>query len=73
LLPQFVTSHEPRAVATAELAGAMLIVEIFWWALFAVAVGAIGRALARPSLRRAIEGLAGTVLLGLAVRVAVDR
>lgn len=73
LLPQFVTSHEQRATATAELAGAMLIVEIVWWSLFAVAVGAVGRALARPALRRLIEGIAGTVLLGLAVRVAVDR
>jgi threonine/homoserine/homoserine lactone efflux protein len=73
LLPQFVASGEGRALATAELAGALLVVEIVWWALFSAAVGTIARVLARPGPRRAIETLAGTVLVGLAVRVAVTR
>jgi threonine/homoserine/homoserine lactone efflux protein len=73
LLPQFVGAHEARAATTAKLAIAMLLVEIVWWAFFSAAVGAVSRALRRPSLRRAIEGLAGTLLVGLAVRIAAQR
>ena len=73
LLPQFVGAHEARAATTAKLAVAMLLIEIAWWAFFSAAVGAVTKALARPSIRRAIEGVAGTLLVGLAVRIAVQR
>ena len=73
LLPQFVAPHEPRAGTTAELALAMLLLETLWWGLFATMVGALAGALARPRVRRCIEGLAGTLLGGLAGRLAVER
>lgn len=73
LLPQFVTAGEPRTQTTAELAVVFLLIAAVWWATFSVAVGALGRALARPAVRRAVEGVAGTVLVGLALRVAIDR
>jgi threonine/homoserine/homoserine lactone efflux protein len=73
LLPQFVGAGEARAATTAKLAIAMLLIEIVWWAFFSAAVGAVSRALQSPSIRRAIEGLAGTLLVGLAVRIAAQR
>jgi threonine/homoserine/homoserine lactone efflux protein len=73
LLPQFVAPHEPRAGTTAELAVAMLLLETLWWALLATTVGAVAGALARPRVRRCIEGLAGTLLVGLALKLAVER
>src|SRR5277367_1582905 len=73
LLPQFVGAHEARTLTTAELAFSMFVVELVWWALFAAAIGVVSRALARSSVRRAVEGLAGTLLVGLAVKVAVNR
>jgi len=73
LLPQFVTAGEPRTETTAELALVFLVIATVWWATFSLAVGALGRALARPAVRRTIEGVAGAVLVGLALRVAVER
>jgi threonine/homoserine/homoserine lactone efflux protein len=73
LLPQFVGPHEARTTTTAELALSMFVVELAWWALFAAAIGVVGRALSRSSVRRAVEGVAGTLLVGLALRVAVNR
>jgi len=73
LLPQFVAPHEARTTTTAELALALIVVELAWWAVFAAAIGAVARALSRPAVRRSVEGLAGTLLVGLALRVAVDR
>lgn len=73
LLPQFVGAHEPRTATTAELALTMLVVDLVWWALFAVAIGAVAQAIARPVVRRCIEGIAGTLLVGLALRVVTNR
>ena len=73
LLPQFVAPGEARTATTAELGLAFLLVGLTWMRLVSFGVGAIGRGLARPSVRRTIEGVAGTVLVGLAVRVALDR
>ena len=73
LLPQFVAPGEPRAATTAELGLAFLLVGLLWMRVVSLGVAAIGRGLARPAVRRSIEGLAGTVLIGLAVRVALDR
>jgi threonine/homoserine/homoserine lactone efflux protein len=73
LLPQFVAPGEARARTTALLALVIMLVELLWWRLFSLAVGAIGRALDREPVRRTVEGLAGVVLVGLAVRVAVER
>jgi threonine/homoserine/homoserine lactone efflux protein len=73
LLPQFVAPHESRAATTAELAVAMLLLETLWWALFAVTVGAVAGALARPRVRRCSEGLAGILLVGLALKLTFER
>jgi len=71
LLPQFVAPGEPRTATTAALAVAFLTVAMAWWTLFSLAVGFVGRALARCSVRRGVEALAGAALLGLAGRVAI--
>ena len=73
LLPQFVAPGEARTATTAELGLAFLLVGLTWMRLVSIGVGAIGRGLAQPAVRRTIEGVAGTVLVGLAVRVALDR
>ncbi len=71
LLPQFVAPGEARATTTAILAAAFVLMGLLWWTLFSLAVGFVGRAMARRPIRRGVEALAGTVLLGLAARVAV--
>jgi threonine/homoserine/homoserine lactone efflux protein len=72
LLPQF-ASH-----GQGMLSGLLLVGLIFssltlaWLALYATAVAAMG-VMRRPSVRRAIEGVAGLALIGLGARVATER
>ncbi|WP_141013363.1 LysE family translocator [Nocardioides sambongensis] len=72
LIPQFVTAEDP-AYATGVLAVAFLAMAVLWWRVFSLAVGALGRLMARERVRRAIEGLTGVVLIGLGVRMALQR
>lgn len=72
LIPQFVSAGEPAFATTAELAGAFLGMAILWWRLFSLAVGALGRILARNRVRIIIERLTGVVLIGLGLRVAFE-
>jgi threonine/homoserine/homoserine lactone efflux protein len=69
LIPQFVSPGEP-ASTTAVLAGAFLGLAVLWWRVFSLAVGALGRVLARQRVRLVIERITGTVLIGLGLRVA---
>lgn len=73
LLPQFVAADEPRTATSAELAAIFLGIAVLWWAVFALAVGALGRLLSRPPVRTALDSLTGVVLIGLGVRAAFDR
>ena len=73
LLPQFVAPGEPRASTTAELGLAFVLVGLTWMRFVSLALAAIRRSLSRAPVRRTIEGVAGTVLVGLAVRITLDR
>lgn len=73
LIPQFVASGEPRIATSATLAGVFLVIAVVWWRLFSLAVGALGRLLERPRLRRTLDRVTGTVLIGLGVRVAITK
>lgn len=73
LLPQFVPSGE-ATVASLLLLGAVFAVMTFaWLALYAALVARAGDFLRRPSIRRTIEGLTGTLLIGLGLRVAAEQ
>ena len=73
LIPQFVASGEPRVRTSAVLAGVFLAMAVLWWRLFSLGVGSLGSALARPRVRRVLDRVTGTILIGLGVRVAVSR
>jgi threonine/homoserine/homoserine lactone efflux protein len=72
LLPQF-------APAGADFAQFMLLGAIFaamtffWLALYAAIVAKAGDVLRRPAIRRAIEGITGVLLMGLGLRIVVER
>ncbi len=70
LIPQFVSPGEPAFSTTAVLAGAFLGMAVLWWRIFSLAVGALGRLLARDRIRTFVERLTGMVLIGLGIRVA---
>ncbi len=73
LLPQFVAPDEPRTATSAVLAGIFLAIAVLWWAVFSAAVGGLGRLLSRPRVRTALDRVAGTVLVAIGLRVALDR
>jgi threonine/homoserine/homoserine lactone efflux protein len=70
LLPQFVP---PGPSAFATMLGLGLVfscMTLAWLSVYAVAVGRAGDVLARPRVRRAIDGVAGTVLVAFGIRLA---
>lgn len=71
LISQFVSPGEP-AWTTGVLAGVFLVVAVVWWRCFSLAVGALGRFLSRDRVRVAIDRVAGVVLIGLGMRVALS-
>lgn len=71
LLPQFVPPG-PAAFGMAVLLGAVFAAMTFGWlALYSAVIAHAGEVLRRPRVRRAVEGVTGTVLVGLGARVAV--
>ena len=71
LIPQFVATGEPAFRTTGFLAGTFLAIAVVWWRVFSLAVGALGRVLARPRVRTWLERLTGCVLIALGVRVVL--
>ena len=68
-----VATGEPAFRTTGILAGTFLVIAVVWWRVFSLAVGALGRVLARPRVRTWLERLTGCVLVGLGVRVVLSR
>jgi threonine/homoserine/homoserine lactone efflux protein len=73
LLPQFVADGEPRVATTAALAAIFLGGAVVWWRVFSLAIGPLGRLLSRPRVITWFERVTGTLLVGIGVRVALER
>jgi threonine/homoserine/homoserine lactone efflux protein len=69
--PQFVPQDGPVLAWTAGLAALQVVVETGLYLGFAAAVGRASGWFRRPRVRRRLEAVSGTVLVGLGVRVAV--
>ena len=73
LLPQF-APHGDGAFATLVLLGLVFCALTFaWLAFYAFAIARIGGVLRRPKIRRTIEGVMGTVLIALGLRLAAEQ
>jgi threonine/homoserine/homoserine lactone efflux protein len=73
LLPQFVADGEPRVATTAALAAVFLAIAVLWWRAFSLAVGPLGRFLSRPGVVAWFDRGTGALLVGLGLRVALER
>jgi threonine/homoserine/homoserine lactone efflux protein len=71
--PQFVPSSGPVFATTALLGLLQLAVEIPLYLGLAAAVARTGAWFRRPRIRARFEAVSGTVLVGLGLRVAVER
>lgn len=72
LLPQFVGVDEPRLRTTATLAALFLLIAVVWWRLFTLALGPVTRLMTGMWTRRLLDGAAGTMMIGIGVRVAFE-
>lgn len=72
LIPQFVAPGEPKLATTTALAVVFLATAVVWWRVFSLGIGIFGRLLSRTGVRRTLDRVTGTVLIGLGVRVALS-
>ena len=70
--PQFVPADRPLFATTALLATLQVALEIVVYLSLAAAAARAGDWFRRPAVRRRLDAVTGTVLVGLGVRVAVD-
>jgi threonine/homoserine/homoserine lactone efflux protein len=71
LLPQFVPAGEATFSRLLPLGVLFAAMTLAWLSAYAVAVARAGDVLRRPGIRRTLDATLGTVLVGLATRLAV--
>ena len=70
-LPQFISTSDPFFSRFAVLAGTHIGMSLVWLSAFAVTMGVLADRLARPPVRRALDGVTGAILVGLGLRLLV--
>ncbi len=72
-LPQFIPPGSNAVLFSVLLAGIHAVFGILWFAALVLATRPLARLLARPAVRRGLDGLTGTVLIGFGLRLALER
>lgn len=72
LLPQFVPAGGESFGRLLGLGCVFAALTLVWLAAYAVMIARAGDVLRRPAIRRAIEAVTGSLLIGLGVRVATE-
>ncbi len=73
LIPQFVDPDGPAVAQTFLLAAILIAMGLVWLTSYALLVARIGVLLQRPSVRRVLNAVTGTVLTALGLRLALER
>lgn len=73
LLPQFIGPDDPVLAMSLTLASVHIAMGLVWLGVIATAVARSRRLLARPSVKRWMTRISGTVLVGLGLRLAFAR
>lgn len=71
-LPQFVPAHAPKLPAMVLLAALWAVYEVFYYSLYVWSVQRMRAFFSRRKVRRRMEQISGTVMLGLAARMVVE-
>jgi threonine/homoserine/homoserine lactone efflux protein len=71
-LPQFARGDNPSFAALMLLGLAFSAIGLAWLSLYNLAIAKAGEFLRRPTVRRVVEGITGTVLIGFGVRLAAE-
>lgn len=73
LLPQFVPAGGAAFFALLSLGVVFAAITLGWLTFYAAVIAKAGDFLRRPAIRRAIEGVTGTLLIGLGIRIAAEQ
>ena len=73
LLPQFATPGEGLFAALMSLGLIFSLMTFLWLAAYAFMIAKAGEVLRRPAIRRWIEGVTGTLLVALGLRIAAEQ
>lgn len=71
--PQFIPPGSNVLMTTVFLASAHIVVDAGWFLLVATFVGMARKYFTRGAVRRRLEQVTGTVLIGLGIRLAVEK
>jgi threonine/homoserine/homoserine lactone efflux protein len=72
-VPQFIDPHGVVWAQALGLTAIHIAVGAVWLTIYAELVGRLAGTLSRPRVRATLEGLTGTVLIALGLRVAIER
>jgi threonine/homoserine/homoserine lactone efflux protein len=73
LLPQFASRTHPSFVSLLALGLIFCCMTFVWLSGYAVVVAGAGTVFQRPAVRRTLDAVTGTVLIGLGVRLVTER
>lgn len=73
LLPQFAPSGDASFAGFAALGLLFSLMTLLWLVFYALAIDRVGNVLRRPAIRRALDGIAGAVLIGLGLKLATEQ
>jgi threonine/homoserine/homoserine lactone efflux protein len=72
-LPQFIDAQRAVLPQAVSLSAIHIVVGLIWLSVYARVVQRARQALTRPVIRQWLEGVTGAVLIGLGLRVALER
>lgn len=72
-LPQFIRPGSAAALQSFLLAAIHIVVSLVWLLAICLLVHTLRRLILRPAVRRALDGVSGMVLIGLGLRLALER
>jgi RhtB (resistance to homoserine/threonine) family protein len=73
LLPQFVSSRDPVLLPFLILGGLFALITVVWLCGYALLAAKISDVLTRPAVKASLDRLTGVVLIGLGLRLALER
>jgi threonine/homoserine/homoserine lactone efflux protein len=73
LLPQFIAPSQPVLLTSVLLAGLFALIVTIWLGIYVLVLDRANAFFRRASVRRTLERATGLVLVGLGVRVALER
>jgi threonine/homoserine/homoserine lactone efflux protein len=71
-LPQFVPAHAPKLVTMVLLAAVWAFYEVFYYSVYVWCVHRLRTFFSKRKVRRHMEQISGTVMLGLAARMVME-